>query len=106
MGLLGALFGGKNNREPSWSKNEAMQIKFAAGVQSMAGNLLSGDALVAMFSLEKTLSDALAIAAEVERKGGSFKDQQLAVKNFMVRSWNELSPETQKSIEDGFAVYR
>lgn len=88
---------------PSWENDEDSQREFAAGVQRLAApDGLKPSALVAMFSLQKPLDEALAIAGAVERQGGSFKDQQLAVKNFMVRWWGELSPDLQDQISQSF----
>lgn len=79
-----------------------MEIKFATGVQILAGNELSAEALKAMFSLEGPLDQAIAIAGAVERQGGSYHDQQVVVKNFMVRWWGSLSPDLQQSIAHSF----
>ncbi len=88
---------------PSWADDEDSQREFAAGVQRLAApDGLKPSALVAMFSLQKPLDESLAIAGAVERQGGSFKDQQLAVKNFMVRWWNGLSPDLQDQISHDF----
>src|SRR3546814_1637962 len=76
---------------------EQMQRDFATGVQILSGpDGLSPEALNAMFSLEQPLEKAIAIAGAVERQGGAFKDQQFAVKNFMVRWWSELSPRSEE----------
>lgn len=88
---------------PSWSGNPDMERNFAAGIQIMsAPDGLSADALMAMFSLPKPLERSLAIAGAVERQGGSFKDQQFAAKNFMVKWWGELSPDLQESFANEF----
>lgn len=88
---------------PSWANEEGMQRSFAAGVQVLsAPDGLSPEALNAMFSLEQPLERAIAIAGAVERQGGSFKDQQFAVKNFMIRWWSELSPSLQDTISNQF----
>jgi hypothetical protein len=88
---------------PTWVDDPEMAKNFAAAVQILsAPDGLSPAALSAMFSLEQPLERAIAIAGAVERQGGSFKDQQVAVKNFMVRWWGELSPGLQESISQGF----
>lgn len=87
---------------PSWVDNDDTARKFAAGVQILASDRLSSSALTAMFSLEKPLDQALAIAGAVERQGGSFSDQQFAVMNFMVKLWGGLSADLQESISEGF----
>src|SRR3546814_14077055 len=70
------------------SSDLQMQRDFATGVQILSGpDGLSPEALNAVFSLEQPLEKAIAIAGAVERQGGAFKDQQFAVKNFMVRWW-------------------
>src|SRR3546814_4099376 len=58
-----------------------------------------------MFSLEQPLEKASAIAGAVERQGGAFKDQQFAVKNFMVRWCSELSPSLRETFSAGFRHY-
>jgi hypothetical protein len=88
---------------PSWSGDSDMERDFAAGIQLMsAPDGLSADALMAMFSLPQPLERALAIAGAVERQGGSFKDQQFAAKNFMVKWWGELSPDLQETFANDF----
>lgn len=87
---------------PSWINNDDTARKFAAGVQILASDRLSASALTAMFSLKDPLDRAIAIAGAVERQGGSFSDQQFAVKNFMVKWWGGLSADLQESISESF----
>lgn len=88
---------------PSWVNNNDSQREFAAGVQVMAApDGLGPEALTAMFSLQQPVDRAIEIAGAVERQGGTFKDQQAAVKNFMVIWWNDLSPDLQETFSQSF----